>query len=285
MSLVSGLNGTFGSLVEQLSGLFAAGGPVVGVLGLLSLVAVTIVLLKLWQFARLRLNDRAPITTALTLWYRQQPAAAIAAVTDRPQPAARLLLVAFSALQEGEYGADGRPGAGPDHLSPAASRRLAVREELREELTRMASAQLEQLRGYLRALEIIGSLSPLLGLLGTVLGMIEAFRQLEIAGSQVDPAILSGGIWQALLTTAVGLIVAIPTVLAHGWLERRVDRCGHEMEDAVTRVFTRRVASAVPAAAGSGQAVHQAGPPVRGDAGPTLEPAVVSASAASGYAA
>jgi biopolymer transport protein ExbB len=55
----------------------------------------------------------------------------------------------------------------------------------------------------------------LLGLFGTVLGMVEAFRQLELAGSQVDPAVLSGGIWQALLTTAVGLAVAIPAVLAH----------------------------------------------------------------------
>lgn len=81
--------------------------------------------------------------------------------------------------------------------------------------------------------------SPLLGLLGTVLGMIEAFRQLASSGSQVDPSVLSGGIWQALLTTAAGLSVAIPVVLLHSWLERRVERCAHRMEDAVTRIFTR----------------------------------------------
>jgi biopolymer transport protein ExbB len=114
----------------------------------------------------------------------------------------------------------------------------AAMELLREELNRAASAQLEQLRAWLRALEVIAALSPLLGLLGTVLGMIEAFRQLELAGSQVDPAILSGGIWQALLTTAAGLSVAIPVVLLHSWLERRVERCAHGMEDAVTRLFT-----------------------------------------------
>ncbi len=109
---------------------------------------------------------------------------------------------------------------------------------LREELVRVASRQLETLSGYLRALEVIATLSPLLGLLGTVLGMIQAFQELAIAGSQVDPALLSGGIWQALLTTALGLAVAIPVVLVHSWLERRVERCGHAMEDAVTRVFT-----------------------------------------------
>ena len=114
----------------------------------------------------------------------------------------------------------------------------------------MPASKLERLRSHLRALEIIGTLSPLLGLLGTVLGMIEAFRQLEMAGSQVDPAILSGGIWQALLTTAVGLTVAIPVVLAHSWLERRVERCGHQMEDAVTRVFTRGLKAPVLAAEG-----------------------------------
>ena len=68
--------------------------------------------------------------------------------------------------------------------------------------------------------------------------MIEAFRQLEAAGNQVNPAILSGGIWQALLTTAVGLAVAIPVVAILNWLERRVDGLAHEMDNLVTQVFT-----------------------------------------------
>ena len=97
---------------------------------------------------------------------------------------------------------------------------------------------LESLRSHLRPLEVIASLAPLLGLLGTVLGMIEAFRDLEQAGSQVDPAVLSGGIWQALLTTAIGLAVAMPVIVALNWLERAIDRCAHEMDSVVTRVFT-----------------------------------------------
>jgi biopolymer transport protein ExbB len=92
-----------------------------------------------------------------------------------------------------------------------------------------------------------------------VLGMIEAFQRLQAAGSQVDPAILSGGIWQALLTTAVGLTVAIPVVLAHAWLERRVEHCGHQMEDAATRVFTRAVAVPAPVTAAPAAAALEVG--------------------------
>lgn len=109
---------------------------------------------------------------------------------------------------------------------------------MKEELDRVASLRLNQLRAYLRPLEVIASLSPLLGLLGTVLGMIVAFQQMEAAGNQVDPSVLSGGIWQALLTTAVGLAVAIPAVMAHNWMERKVERVAALMSDTVTRIFT-----------------------------------------------
>lgn len=202
---------------DQLGTFVDAGGPVVVVLAILSTVALAIVLLKLWQFRRLRLDQREPVESALQHWRRHDARSAHALLADSPQPVAQLVHLALDGLE--------RPRVD-----------LAL---LREELARVATARMEQLRGYLRALEIIGTLSPLLGLLGTVLGMIEAFKQLETAGARVDPAILSGGIWQALLTTAVGLTVAIPAVLAHTWLERRVERCGHRMEDAVTQVFTR----------------------------------------------
>ena len=193
------------------------GGPVLILLTLLSVTAMTIVLVKLWQFARLRIGARQPVDRALALWYRHQGEEAIAALAGRRQPSARLVHRAMIGLQ----------APGTDEIV------------LREELTRFGLDLLEELRGGLRALEVIATLSPLLGLLGTVLGMIEAFRQLEQAGSQVDPSILSGGIWQALLTTAVGLSIAIPVVMLHAWLERKVDAQGHRMDDAVTRVFTR----------------------------------------------
>jgi len=85
---------------------------------------------------------------------------------------------------------------------------------------------------------MIASLSPLLGLLGTVLGMIDAFRDMEQSGNQVNPAVLSGGIWEALITTALGLAVAIMVVVILGLLERKVDRLSHEMSHIVTGIFT-----------------------------------------------
>ena len=209
---------------QRLAVVMDMGGPVILVLGLLSVLALAIVLLKLWQFGRLRLGAPGPVQDALTLWRRHEDESALALLHGRRSPVARVVAVAMAGLER-----------------PDVDQTL-----LREELVRLASDELERLRGYLRALEIIGTLSPLLGLLGTVLGMIEAFRRLESAGTQVDPAILSGGIWQALLTTAVGLSVAIPVVLAHTWLERRVERCGHQMEDAVTQVFTRDLVAARP---------------------------------------
>ena len=104
---------------------------------------------------------------------------------------------------------------------------------------RLGGDTLEQLRSWFRPLEVIATLAPLLGLFGTVLGMIQAFQQLEAAGNQVNPAILSGGIWEALLTTAAGLAVAIPTVAALNWLERRTERFAHDTDSAVARLFTR----------------------------------------------
>lgn len=209
--------GLLDSAQSQIQNLLATGGPVLLALGVLSVVALAIVLMKLWQFQRMQLGRLGPVQESLRRWQQSDAKAAIALVAGRQQPVAHLVHLALVGLH--------RPKV-----------EIAT---LREELIRVASLQLERLRSHLRALEIIGTLSPLLGLLGTVLGMIEAFRQLEMAGSQVDPAILSGGIWQALLTTAVGLTVAIPVVMAHTWLERRVERCGHQMEDAVTQVFTR----------------------------------------------
>ncbi|MEM6578697.1 MAG: MotA/TolQ/ExbB proton channel family protein, partial [Pseudomonadota bacterium] len=85
----------------------------------------------------------------------------------------------------------------------------------------LALAGLE--RGF-RLLDTIAQLAPLLGLFGTVLGMIEAFQSLQQAGSAVDPSLLAGGIWVALLTTAVGLAVAMPTSMILAWLESRTAR-------------------------------------------------------------
>lgn len=74
------------------------------------------------------------------------------------------------------------------------------------------------------SLEIISQVSPLVGLLGTVIGMIDSFNELELGGSLVDPSILAGGIWTALLTTAMGLVVAIPALVSHYFLDKKINK-------------------------------------------------------------
>ncbi|WP_259779537.1 MotA/TolQ/ExbB proton channel family protein [Aestuariispira ectoiniformans] len=115
------------------------------------------------------------------------------------------------------------------------------REDLcREEMECVARQQIDRLESGLGIIGAIAVLSPLLGLLGTVMGMIEAFQRLEGAGSRVDPAVLSGGIWEALLTTAAGLIVAIPATALHAWLKSVIKRNTRAMEDSATALLTRR---------------------------------------------
>lgn len=193
-----------------------AGGPTMYVLLAFSVIGLAIILLKLGQFAAARIGSRKFIEEALSEVRAGRVDAALSILHRAKNPIARVMETALW-------------GEAQPRLEEAT---------VREETARVAGKQLETLRGHLRGLEVIASLSPLLGLFGTVLGMIAAFQQLQDAGSRVDPAILSGGIWEALLTTAAGLAVAIPAVLALNWLERIIDRLAHDMEDAVTRVFT-----------------------------------------------
>jgi biopolymer transport protein ExbB len=82
----------------------------------------------------------------------------------------------------------------------------------------------------------IASVSPLVGLFGTVLGMIEVFQKLAALGGRADVALLSGGIWVALLTTAFGLLVAIPSLLAHHYFTRLVSARSDYMEILISRL-------------------------------------------------
>jgi biopolymer transport protein ExbB len=180
----------------------ANGGPVMWLLLCLSLIASAIVIAKLIQFALIRPLHAAPGDAVIDLLRQGQDEAAMA-----------------------------RAEAGKDPLSRTLRATLAVTEGWEEEAVRVARQQIESLRGGLRGLELIAAVAPLLGLLGTVFGMIEAFRALEQAGSQVDPSLLSGGIWEALLTTAAGLSVAIPALAAFHWFDRSLERLRFQLED------------------------------------------------------
>lgn len=201
--------------LDQAWALIQAGGPVVMILLAFSVVALAIFIMKLIQFQSARLWSRGFVEPVLAQVRSGRLPEALATLRGQRSPVAEIMAVAIDGF-----------------------RHRVTEARIREEVARIGSARLEELRSYLRVIEVIATLSPLLGLFGTVLGMIDAFRQMEAAGSNVNPAILSGGIWVALLTTAVGLAVAIPAVAMLNWLERIVERAAHSMDDAVTRLFT-----------------------------------------------
>jgi len=104
--------------------------------------------------------------------------------------------------------------------------RRSVMKEILEESGRQEVAHLDR---FIGVLGLIAAIAPLLGLLGTVIGMIEVFQQISLVGvGKAD--VLAGGISKALNTTAFGLVVAIPSIVAYRFYESRVDRFVIEIE-------------------------------------------------------
>lgn len=185
------------------------GGPVVMILIGVSVITLAVILYKLWQFTLAGVGRHKALSIAVNAWDEGDTDGATAALAKSSSYLAPLIKQAF--------------------ISPTnAAERLQAEAELR-------FAKLE--RG-LRFLDSVAQLAPLLGLFGTVLGMIEAFQSLQSAGSQVDPSILAGGIWVALLTTAVGLVVAMPTALILSWFEGRMETERVLADKAVLTVLT-----------------------------------------------
>ncbi|MFK4750950.1 MotA/TolQ/ExbB proton channel family protein [Oceanobacter antarcticus] len=191
------------------------GGPINAILLVLSLVASTLILAKLWQFFRQGSGSRQRIDATFARITSGEQSQALLMTRNHPSPCLSLI-GKFLELRK----------------TPALS--VAA---LREETLRLARLEVAKLTQGLRPLEVIANIAPLLGLFGTVLGMIEAFQAMEAAGSQVDPAVLSGGIWQALLTTAAGLAVAIPVSMIHSALERKAELQTSELQDVIDRLF------------------------------------------------
>ena len=192
------------------------GGPTMLLLVALSVATVTIVLVKLWEFTDQRIGDRRFVARALDSWQRGHTEQALTVLGTSPSPLADVMREAITVRAD-------------------ATRSEA---QMREYIEAYAAEKLESLRGLLRPLEVISQLAPLLGLLGTVLGMIQAFRQLQAAGDRVSPSILSGGLWEALLTTAGGLAVAIVALVAFSYLDRQIERLQQRMESALTALLT-----------------------------------------------
>lgn len=112
----------------------------------------------------------------------------------------------------------------------AILKRDLPKNELREILQEVAQMQVPRFEAHLRVLSTIGSIAPLLGFLGTVTGMIHAFMTIEQAMGSVPVGNLAGSIWEALITTAGGLIVAIPCYVAYNFLASRLQTVLTDME-------------------------------------------------------
>ncbi len=199
--------------------LLADGGPIVAILLVLSVLVLVIMLVKFWQFIWVGVNRSGKAQKALKLWLAGERQKALAMVQRSRNP------VSF-VLAHGMRGQMNRP----DEM-----------ELVREDVQRVAQEQLSMARSFLRVIEAVVQVAPLLGLFGTVLGMIQAFAALQSAGAEADPAVLAGGISVALLTTAVGLAVAIPSALVLHWFEGGVDHLGENIETVLTGLFTGRL--------------------------------------------
>jgi biopolymer transport protein ExbB len=184
-------------VMDRLRALIEMGGPVIALIGLVSVATLAVVLYKLWQFGAAGVGRHTALRAAVAEWDRGEARAARRALEQSRSYLAPVITRAFDTAPDADA---------------AATRRLEAEAEAR-------FARLE--RGF-RFLDTVAQVAPLLGLFGTVLGMIEAFRALQEAGSQVDPSLLAGGIWVALLTTAAGLAVAMPASVVLSWLEARV---------------------------------------------------------------
>ena len=197
--------------------LVMTGGPVVWLLMVLSVIALTIIIYKLVQFVMLGMGKTAHVERAVQLFREGRRTEALAAVQGAKDPTSMAVATAIRGT-----------------MRPDASDAL-----VREEVERVASVSINGLKSQLGILDLIGSLSPLLGLLGTVLGMIIAFQGVGQGVGGADTALLAAGIWEALLTTAFGLGVALPFSILAAVFNNAVDGVRDMVEDALTEILVR----------------------------------------------
>lgn len=193
--------------------MLASGGPVIAVLAVLSLLSLTLIVVKVIQLWPVG-SGEALRAAAFEQWKSGDRHGARKALEAGKSPADRVTAFAMQAMEGGLKGA-----------------------ALEAELTRRGNEELAVLNRLIRLLELIAMVSPLLGLLGTVLGMIRSFQELALAQGAANASVLAGGIWEALLTTAAGLIVAIPAAVAAGLLSARIDTAAQKIESAVGRLM------------------------------------------------
>lgn len=187
-----------------------AGGPIMWPIILCSIVAAAIILERLWTLQERRV---LPVELVQKLWglvENNQVNDKVIAALEQNSPLGKVL------------------AAGLSH-------RNRPREVMMERLEDAGRHVVHELERFLNTLGTIAAVSPLLGLLGTVTGIIKAFNAIQ-AGGMGDPRMLSGGIAEALITTAAGLVVAIPALFAYRYLRGKVERFVIAMEKHAIRL-------------------------------------------------
>ena len=192
------------------------GGPVMFILLGFSIFAFAIIFVKLIQFFAAALSRTSKFNKILSKLNSTNSKKLLIEIQKIKSPISRIVEVVI--ITKGDRRFD--------------------KESREAEISRIISIEIRNLENYLGGLEVVASISPLLGLFGTVLGMIKAFLNLEKAGSQIDPALLAGGIWEALLTTAFGLAIAIPALTAYHLFENKISNTRDKINDTVVRTNT-----------------------------------------------
>lgn len=195
--------------------LWDKGGVMMGVLLLLSIYAVGVIIFKIYQFTADNIFDRGFVEKGVEGIKRGDREGTMRELEKISGPLARIMRVSFACVANREMSQKSREA----------------------EIMRVGSADLHRLESHMRGLEVAAAIAPLLGLLGTVTGLIDSFSKLGIAGTKVDPSLLAGGIWEALLTTAAGLAIAIPALGAHAIFESMLQKLRASMKDVSVQIL------------------------------------------------
>jgi biopolymer transport protein ExbB len=187
-----------------------AGGPLMWPIILCSIAAAAIVLERLWTLQDRRVLPRELTQKVWQLIEQNQINDKVIQALEQNSPLGRV-------------------------LAAGLANRHRSREVMMERLEDTGRHVIHELERFLGALGTIAAVSPLLGLLGTVIGIIHAFNAIQ-AGGMGDPRALSAGIGESLVATAAGLIVAIPALLAHRALRAKVDNIVIEIEKDAARL-------------------------------------------------
>ena len=203
----------------EFASLLVKGGPVVYILLGLSVYVLSIVIYKLHILFKVNFFNSDVTYNSVKMWLDDDKEEAYAKISKDMHPQKEVVSFTMYHLLKNNINQD-------------------KERYLREEVSRLSQERLEYYDSNLDTLKVIAMVAPLLGLLGTVFGMIDAFQQMEMAGNNINPSTLSGGIWEALLTTAVGLSVAIPTVLFESYFRATNEKLKINIEHSVTKLLT-----------------------------------------------